>query len=191
MGGSGSGRKTALKFKPAAGVALYERQPGESDPAWLAFTTYRDMGLTRTLVKTRETLGKKPGYLPVIEGWSRTAGWRVRVEAWDAEVDRRRRKADLRAIEEMRVRHTKLAMSLQGLGATELQKVLEDARKKGAKVRLSADQIARFIELGMKQERVSRGEPEEIYEQRTKVMDEAEIDDRIAQLLKAYDGKKK
>lgn len=184
MGGRGSGRRRKEFFVPDPDYAAYERQSKESDPAWEAFQIYRGLGLDRTLAQVAKTLEKSP---TLIGKWSGDWGWRQRVEAWDREVDRKTRQAELKAIGEMRKRHVKMAVSLQGLGATELQKWLSFVRKaeNTANRSLSPDQLLKLIEAGIKLERLNRGEPNEIVEER-KGMDDEQVEARIEQLLKAY-----
>ena len=129
---------------------------------------YRDLGLDRTLAKTRTILGKKDGYARVIEEWSVKWGWRERCEAWDREVDRKSRVVCLLEIEKMRKQHIQLATSLQGLGAVELKKWLvhvQDIQQKKKRL-LSVKDVRKLIEAGIKLERASRGEPESIIEER-------------------------
>ena len=61
--------------------------PGESPLAFSYFTTYRDMGPTRSLraLESVEINGKKRG-LRQIGRWSSEYAWQVRVEAFDADI---------------------------------------------------------------------------------------------------------
>jgi len=81
----------------------WERQPGETAKACLAFALHRDQGPTRSLRKTcRLTYGEQTGNLSQIKKWAKRYGWAERCRAWDDEQDRlrrlelveRRRKAD-------------------------------------------------------------------------------------------------
>ena len=74
--------------------ASWERQPGEPDRAWAAFTTYRDLGpVRRSLTKAVQegTDGGTPRGLSRVKEWSRRWSWAARAASWDAEADRRRR----------------------------------------------------------------------------------------------------
>jgi hypothetical protein len=67
----------------------WTRRPNESSPAYEAFRTYMRLGLSRTLKKTAEELGKQPA---VMGAWSSKHNWRDRCAAYDtyvttAEVD--------------------------------------------------------------------------------------------------------
>jgi hypothetical protein len=68
----------------------WERQPREGEQAYAAFLTYRDLGPWRSHAATRERLGKRPGYLKLIERWSSSRDWRRRAGAWDAHLQAER-----------------------------------------------------------------------------------------------------
>lgn len=73
----------------------FERMPREPALAWNAFTVYRDMGPTRTLERTAQTLGRVSGYVRVLEEWSQRWKWGQRCLKWDAFVDAKARQAVL------------------------------------------------------------------------------------------------
>ena len=62
------------------------RMNGESEQAFEAFHTYRDMGLNRSLKATWESLGKSK---TLISDWARDWNWKERVTAYDGYVDQR------------------------------------------------------------------------------------------------------
>ena len=63
----------------------WERQKGESEKAFEAFVTYRDMGEKRTLTAVAEKL-QKSGTL--IRRWKSTWDWAERVRAYDNELEK-------------------------------------------------------------------------------------------------------
>lgn len=69
----------------------YDRQPGESEPAWQAFVAFRDRGPGRTVAEVGRKLGKS---VNLMDRWCQRWDWRARARAWDAALDRRRQ-ADL------------------------------------------------------------------------------------------------
>lgn len=99
--------------KRSLAAPLFERQDDEGDEAWLAFRTYRDMGLARTLDAVREKCGYKPESARLIERWSSEWSWGLRTSAWDKHLDRARRAAHEAAVVEMSERQAKDAMLLQ------------------------------------------------------------------------------
>lgn len=162
----------------------YERQPKESDPAWQAFKVYRDFSLeTRTLFNVAKALGKSE---TLIGGWSVTWRWRERVNAWDREKNAAARNVELDEIAEMRKRHLKIASTMQGLGALELGKILKRARD-GKDVTLTAEQMLKLVDTGIKLERLNRDQPGEINEVRTEIADmtDAQIEAQLAHLAKS------
>lgn len=63
----------------------WERLDGETDPAFRAFTTYRDMGLERSHAKVARELGKSK---TLISGWSTKWQWLLRTQSFDDAIDR-------------------------------------------------------------------------------------------------------
>lgn len=77
----------------------WERQPEESDEAWAAFVVYRDMLMIehdgniigrRSQREVARRVGKSA---TLMDRWGKRHAWRVRVEAYDADLDRDRRAA--------------------------------------------------------------------------------------------------
>ena len=78
-------RTTRKTSQPAAPDEPWDQQPTESAPAWEAFVTYRDMGLTRSTAKVARELGKSK---TLIDRWSGANSWQIRVSAYDKFLDR-------------------------------------------------------------------------------------------------------
>ena len=121
------GRKCGL---PALGAALFcglerrsmaarqpdiqpwERQKGEGEKPYEAFSIYRDMGEKRTVSAVVKKLGKSRC---LIDRWKSQYRWSERVLAYDnylARIDLEERKKGLR---EMRKRHIEAAQSIQDI----------------------------------------------------------------------------
>lgn len=132
----------------------WEKQKGESRQAFEAFSTYRDMGAARSLTKVAKKLNKS---VTILGRWSGRWNWVERASAWDLELDRQNREAQIEAIKEMSERHTREAMLFQ-------QKVLERLRELRPG-ELSPQDMARWFEVAVKVERLSRGETTEILKQ--------------------------
>lgn len=143
--------------------APWERQPGESAKAYHAFCIYRDMpprerSLRAVSARLKGQSGKAKKVSTNVYLWSRDWSWQERAKAWDEERERQEREAELEAIKEMRRRHAKEAVALQTKALERLQMMDPDE--------LSPESVLRFIVEAAKLERISRGEPETIQEQR-------------------------
>lgn len=132
---------------------LWERQPGETVKAFQAFIAYRDMG-GRSQRAVAQTLGKSR---QLLDKWSTTWRWVERVKAWDDHRDGEGRKAELKAIRDMRARHAQEAVALQ-------TKALDRLRTLDAAA-LTPNDVLRFFVEAAKLERVARGQPETITQQ--------------------------
>ena len=141
----------------------WERQQGETAQAFAAFCVYRDMGPDRSIVKAVKQMGRKPGYKTVCEKWSRQHRWVDRAYAWEVEKDRITRETELNELKDMRRRHLTQAMALQGKAAQRLQALHSEE--------LTPYLALAYIQEGTKLERLARGEPESIIEERRKLDD--------------------
>lgn len=149
---------------------LWERQTGETDRAFQAFGTYRDLGPSRSLAKTAQILSKtKQGTL---QPWSTSWGWVERASAWDDEADRNQRKRDelerAETLRKMREGHVKAGQAMQQVAGLALQKKFTEESAGSAKnlEDLSAGDIARLMDTGVKLELRARGEATERVEMR-------------------------
>src|SRR5262249_27838418 len=149
-------------------ASVYERQPGESRQALAAFIAYRDLGPARSLAKVGQKLGKST---TLMERWSARWRWTARAAAWDEELDRQARAAQVAAVKEMAERHVKLAKSLQ-FRAIERLNTLDPNE-------LSPSEVLRYIVEAVKLERLAMGEPETVQEDRHQGGDGDEALDRM------------
>jgi hypothetical protein len=144
----------------------WDRLEHETPKAFQAFLTYRDLGPGRSVRaayehRTGKTLKGNP---PAHYGrWSADFGWYRRAAAYDDETARlneqAQREADASAIADMRKRHITAAMAAQQKALQALQKVDPTA--------LTPNAIIRFLVQATKLERVARGEPATITEDRS------------------------
>ncbi len=123
-------------------AASWQRQPGESNPAFQAFVEYRGLGHGRTLEATRQELAKGSSYQRYLREWSTRWCWAERVSDWDHHLQKKR---DRNAADEeemwRRLRHRssrlswRLAQSLRDrvteLLAFPLTQVVEEVSKDG------------------------------------------------------------
>ncbi len=132
----------------------WEKQKGESKQAFEAFTIYRDLGGKRSLQKVANELSKSH---TLMKKWSSRWNWVERAAAWEEELDRQNRLAQIEGRKEMAKRHINEAMLFQ-------QKVLERMRELKSS-ELTPNDMARWFETAVKIERLSRGETTEITKQ--------------------------
>ena len=150
------------KAEPApVNIEPWERREDEGEEAFEAFQIYRDLGFERSQIRVSDTVGKDPS---LIARWSSAYGWVGRVLAYDRHVDMVRREAQEKEIRDMLARHADAARVLQAAAIEDLSKLRQlqkDAKDKGRKgPTLSPELVLRFIDVGSKLERLSRGEPE-------------------------------
>ena len=141
----------------------------ETDPAYQAFTTYRDMSYKRSLAKVGQTLGKSK---TLIDRWSACYLWRFRVEEWDqdqetvkavalntsiVEMAERQAAQAVTAVDGLMLPHLALA---QALGDADLVDMF--AGKDPDDLLKLAQSTAQSITVLMQAERLARGEPSDI-----------------------------
>jgi hypothetical protein len=145
------------------GVAVRERESweklkGESYKAWEAFTVYRDMGPTRTLARAGQHLGKGRA---IIEEWSAKHHWVDRASDYDEYLDRQQREVMEDARRKMLETHAEVASTMVAKASQRLTGDPDNNVLALNVNRLSPQDVARWLELGSKTERLARGEPTE------------------------------
>lgn len=184
---------------------LWERQPGETAAAFEAFKCYRSMSpRNRTLEEVGLKLypprkggrGDRVNLAPTsVRTWSGKWRWVRRVEAWDKHRDRVALDQELEEIRLMGTRHARGAMvlfqkGLEGIEeipawAEERREVEEIVQEDGTRVQviriyqvpaMSWRDRARLVKEGAMLERLSRGQPETITEQRNKAAEHEDAD---------------
>ena len=132
----------------------WERQRGETPKAFEAFAIYRDME-DRTLQKVAVQLGKST---TLMSRWSSKYDWKKRVGAWEAELDKQARQAQVDEIRKMRKRHADMATAMLAKAAKALKQIPEKEVK--------ASDVSRMVEVASKLERISRGDVGDVVEER-------------------------
>lgn len=134
----------------------WEPMTGEGPKPYAAFTVYRDMGPARSIAKASlsqadedETPAKTKQRKHQWDVWSGCWRWVERARAWDAEMDRQRREANIAAVRKASAQHANLAVGLQSKAFERLK--LLDIEELGPK-----DLLA-FIQAGIALERQARG----------------------------------
>ena len=107
--------------------------------------------------KALATANKKPTNRRHWARWMEKYNWVKRTKAYDDYIERKKREEKEKAILDMAERHAKLAMAFQQRIAERI-KVIDPAE-------LSPADMARWLDVATKLERLSRGEPTEIGKQ--------------------------
>ncbi|MGI5293092.1 hypothetical protein ACQEVF_58640 [Nonomuraea polychroma] len=128
----------------------WERQPGETSIQYGHFTTFRDLGRARRLAQVAEQTGLNPAHIRAL---SAARKWFERVDAWDrhldeqyqiAWVERRRRAAD----DDARILNAMIGIIGQAL--PRINPAI-----------MTAGEVARWIDIAMRQRRILFGDPTE------------------------------
>lgn len=144
--------KTTLTEPPKP----WERQPGEPSTAFKAFCEYRNMGegtRRRSMPKCIEKVTKSDGTLYSVatwKKWSSLYNWTKRADLWDDELDRQTREEIAKGRTSMVKNHIGIAQAMLTKALKALQRIPEDA--------LTAQDIARMVDIASKLERLSRGD---------------------------------
>lgn len=128
----------------------WERQKGESEKAYEAFVTYRDMGKERTISAVVKRLEKSRS---LIDRWKERWNWQERVRAYDNELEKEARAKAVKDRKAMTERHIGIAMQLQ-------KKALE-ALKSLSVEDMSTKDIKEYIKMATDLERLNRTLEEE------------------------------
>ena len=123
----------------------WERQKGESDKAFEAFSIYRDMGADRSLRAVGQKLGKSRA---LMERWSVSYKWLERVRAYENELEKEAREQAIKDRKEMIRRHIGFAKLMQ--------KKAQDALRELSVEDMSPKEIREYIKLATDLERLTR-----------------------------------
>jgi len=138
---------------------VWERQPGETPGQYLWFTRYREARLEgRSIADVRQKNGMKPGYDKVLRKWSAENRWVFRIEAYRDFLEAKKAEQRLKDIEEMNDRQSSYGRLLQQFA---MQMVTDKKISEGG-LKLTLDQVARWVEVGARIERTARGASTEI-----------------------------
>jgi hypothetical protein len=140
--------------------APWDQRPGETARAFGAWVKYRDLGPRRTLREAAEAFyGRTSAALErQLDKWSSAFGWVARARAWDEHLDAEARRSQEDARRKMAERHAAEAVALQEMALRRLKAMKPDE--------LAPAEVLRFLIEAAKLERLARGEPETVHEQR-------------------------
>ena len=139
----------------------WDRQPGESSKAYAHFCLYRDMGQERSLRKLAGD-AKCISKVAQLRRWSPKWRWVERSQKYDDHLLHQERLRQEKERREMVSRHAKIAVLGQNLVVKGIEKLVADVEQ--GKRDLSASDASRLLDVAVKIERLSRGEPTEISE---------------------------
>lgn len=104
----------------------WERQPNESENAWVAFQAYRDLDPPRSLKRAGAVIGKGSRYC---ESLSSTWKWQKRVQAYERYLDAQRRKEFAEANKAVEVRQRATMEDASAVLAAPIEAFLKKARE--------------------------------------------------------------
>jgi hypothetical protein len=140
----------------------WDRQPNESSKSYQAFCAYRDAGPQRSRRKLVAE-GKTAARLRQLMNWCSRHGWVARAEAYDDYTERLLRFENERDRRNMLRRHANVAVLGQSVAITALQRILNEMNEDPTR-KLTPRDAGFLLDIGVRVERLSRGEPSEIAE---------------------------
>jgi hypothetical protein len=149
-------------------MGAWERQPYESDPAWEAFRSYRDMGPgARSLSKVGRSLGKST---TLMSEWSARHNWLQRVAEFDAYLDAARVSEQVQAVRDMARQHAQASDWMLGVFFKRIQPLLHEDGDGAADLRrLPVAALPRWLDVAVRVGRLSRGAPTELLDVQAEV----------------------
>ena len=139
-------------------VEMWEKQDDEVDEAFAAFKIHLDQGSDRTTPKTAKLAGQK---ISLIQKWAWQWSWKKRITAWERYEWQQLRKIRLEEVLAMRKRHADIAKSMLDKVAARLATKIQDVSENDF-AKLTAPQLAQWVDVAAKLERLSLGEPTEL-----------------------------
>jgi len=139
----------------------WDRQPGESSKAYGHFTRYRDLGQERSLRKLAAD-AKTKSRLRQLQHWSSRWEWVERCQQYDDYLDQQARVEQEKERRDMMRRHAKIAVLGQNAVVKGIEKLLAEIEH--GKRNPTASDLSRLLDVAVRVERLSRGQPTEISE---------------------------
>lgn len=145
---SGNGSEIEPRLEP------WDRQKGESRAAYASFVVFRDLGPSRTLARAAQETGKTRATLM---GHSAKYGWVERAELWDARQYEDDREIVRRLRDEAVERQAAIGGGLVSLAMLRLAGDEAEGIEALHGNELGPAEIARFVEVGVRVERMALG----------------------------------
>lgn len=126
-------------------TAPWERQKGESEKAYEAFSLYLKLGAERTISAVVKELKKSRS---LIDRWKERWDWEERVREYDNDTERKAKKEAEKGLREMYTRQVKVAMTMQAKALKALDALDVEA--------MSPKDIKEYIKIATDLERLNR-----------------------------------
>src|ERR1035441_5554154 len=139
----------------------WDRLTGESSKAYAPFCLYRDMNQGRSLRKLAGD-AKTTSKLRQLQHWSSRWKWVERCQKYDDYLEHQDRFQQEKERREMHKRHAKMGMLAQTFAVRKLEKMA--SRIEQDEERVSPGEVARILDIGVKVERLARGESTDSHE---------------------------
>ena len=139
----------------------WDRQPSETSKGYGHFCFYRDAGKERSLRKLAAD-ARTTSKLRQLQHWSSRWKWVERCQQYDDHLERQARLEQERERKDMVKRHAKIAVLGQNLVVKGIEKLIAEIED-GSR-RATASDLSRLLDVAVRVERLSRGEPTEISE---------------------------
>lgn len=152
----------------------WERQQGESEKAYEAFSLYLNMGAERTITAVVKELKKSRS---LIDRWKVRWDWSERVREYDNDQERKAKKEAEKGLRDMYTRQTKIALSVQSKALKALEKLDPDT--------MSVKDIKEYIKIGTELERLNRSFAAGQYEEKA-----ANANSLADTIISAYEKRK-
>jgi len=139
----------------------WDRLAGESSKAYHHFCLYRGMAVGRSL-RQMANLAGCTSLRRQLNRWSSKWCWVERCGQYDDYLELQVRLQQEKERREMRIRHAKMGILAQTFAVRKLEKMASRIEQDGERV--SPGEVARILEIGVKVERLARGEPTDSHE---------------------------
>lgn len=139
-------------------VEMWEKQDDEVDEAFAAFKVHLDSGPERSSSRTAAIVKQK---YSLVTKWAWQWSWKKRVTAWERHEWQQLRKIRIVEVLAMRKRHADIAQSMLDKVAARLATKIQDVSDNDF-AKLTAPQLAQWVDVAAKLERLSLGEPTEL-----------------------------
>ncbi len=134
---------------------LWLKRREETSRAFGVFQKFLQMGTDRTLINLAQQVGRS---ISQINKWSGSFEWFRRAAAYDDHLATIAVKAAEKARIEMAERQIQMGQYLQGMAKAGIRKLFDENGRLLPNVELTPTECARLIEIGVKVERLARGE---------------------------------